>query len=358
MTALPRAFTCEFENSYGREQRFGVQWKDGTFTIECSPRGDREHYEEFPSSLYTDIRYLDCDDDQHKQLVGLLKKWRASLVGHWNNLHPDRCLECQDCIALKEIDAVLKENSPIPRDTNPEATVSEQADAIRQDVLANHLPRIAEGLLAGYPDENQALIVYDHLVRMRILGCCGGSAANPENITAAKFDVPRKSITEPTPEATPSESDYRLACGIVHEPHCLDRNAQIIAAHLAPQREKAKAVEQERDELLRANGDIEGLYQDMCRRHDKSRVREDELASALESREAEIERLKAELARAINYRNGDGSELASVTAERDKYIAELAVRTAERDKLREYVNDMADYATQTKEAMDGEKPAF
>lgn len=33
----------------------------------------------------------------------------------------------------------------------------------------NHLPRIKEGLEAGYVDENQILVMYDHAVRARIL---------------------------------------------------------------------------------------------------------------------------------------------------------------------------------------------
>jgi hypothetical protein len=45
----------------------------------------------------------------------------------------------------------------------------ERADAIIKDILVNHLPRIKEGLEKGYVDENQVLIMYDHLVRARIL---------------------------------------------------------------------------------------------------------------------------------------------------------------------------------------------
>lgn len=44
-----------------------------------------------------------------------------------------------------------------------------QAQAIVNDILVNHLPRIREGLEKGYIDENQVLIVYDHCVRARIL---------------------------------------------------------------------------------------------------------------------------------------------------------------------------------------------
>lgn len=44
-----------------------------------------------------------------------------------------------------------------------------RADAIIQDILINHLPRISQGLKQGYVDENQALIVFDHLVRARQL---------------------------------------------------------------------------------------------------------------------------------------------------------------------------------------------
>lgn len=44
-----------------------------------------------------------------------------------------------------------------------------RADAIIKDILDNHLPRIIEGLKAGYVDENQILVVYDHAVRARVL---------------------------------------------------------------------------------------------------------------------------------------------------------------------------------------------
>lgn len=47
--------------------------------------------------------------------------------------------------------------------------MSTRADAIIKDILVNHLPRIKEGLEAGYVDENQVLVIYDHLVRARIL---------------------------------------------------------------------------------------------------------------------------------------------------------------------------------------------
>jgi hypothetical protein len=49
---------------------------------------------------------------------------------------------------------------------------SERANAIIQDILVNHLPRIKEGLEKGYVDENQILVVYDHAVRVRILQEC------------------------------------------------------------------------------------------------------------------------------------------------------------------------------------------
>ncbi len=45
----------------------------------------------------------------------------------------------------------------------------ERAEAIIKDILVNHLPRIEEGLRAGYVDENQILVMYDHAVRARIL---------------------------------------------------------------------------------------------------------------------------------------------------------------------------------------------
>ena len=47
--------------------------------------------------------------------------------------------------------------------------INSRADAIIQDVLINHLPRVKEGLEKGYADENQVLIIYDHLVRVRLL---------------------------------------------------------------------------------------------------------------------------------------------------------------------------------------------
>ena len=46
---------------------------------------------------------------------------------------------------------------------------TKRADAIIQDILVNHLPRVKEGLEKGYADENQVLIIYDHLVRVRLL---------------------------------------------------------------------------------------------------------------------------------------------------------------------------------------------
>ena len=45
----------------------------------------------------------------------------------------------------------------------------ERANSIIKDILVNHLPRVIEGLEAGYVDENQILIIYDHAVRARIL---------------------------------------------------------------------------------------------------------------------------------------------------------------------------------------------
>ena len=44
-----------------------------------------------------------------------------------------------------------------------------RADAIIQDILVNHLPRIEDGLQKGYVDEKQILVIYDHAVRARIL---------------------------------------------------------------------------------------------------------------------------------------------------------------------------------------------
>jgi hypothetical protein len=48
-------------------------------------------------------------------------------------------------------------------------TNKERADAIIKDILVNHLPRVEEGLRAGYIDENQILVIFDHAVRARIL---------------------------------------------------------------------------------------------------------------------------------------------------------------------------------------------
>lgn len=42
-----------------------------------------------------------------------------------------------------------------------------QIEALKQDILTNHLPKVSEGLQKDYIDENQALVVYDHLVRIR-----------------------------------------------------------------------------------------------------------------------------------------------------------------------------------------------
>lgn len=61
-----------------------------------------------------------------------------------------------------------------PKTLNPVGSselVSRQARAaaIIQDLLTNHLPRVAEGLRKGYVDENQILVMYDHAVRARIL---------------------------------------------------------------------------------------------------------------------------------------------------------------------------------------------
>jgi hypothetical protein len=51
----------------------------------------------------------------------------------------------------------------------PPCSAHERAEAIIKDILVNHLPRIEEGLRAGYIDENQILVMYDHAVRARIL---------------------------------------------------------------------------------------------------------------------------------------------------------------------------------------------
>jgi hypothetical protein len=46
---------------------------------------------------------------------------------------------------------------------------NDRANFIITDILTNHLPRVKEGLEAGYVDENQILVMYDHAVRARIL---------------------------------------------------------------------------------------------------------------------------------------------------------------------------------------------
>lgn len=48
-------------------------------------------------------------------------------------------------------------------------SMNERAEAIIRDIQDNHLPRVIEGLRAGYVDENQILVIYDHLVRVRML---------------------------------------------------------------------------------------------------------------------------------------------------------------------------------------------
>jgi hypothetical protein len=48
-------------------------------------------------------------------------------------------------------------------------TPLERANAIIQDILTSHLPRIKESLERGYIDENQILRMYDHAVRARLL---------------------------------------------------------------------------------------------------------------------------------------------------------------------------------------------
>jgi len=55
------------------------------------------------------------------------------------------------------------------KNDNSLITPKERADRIIQDILVNHLPRIVEGLHAGYVDENQILVMYDHAVRARLL---------------------------------------------------------------------------------------------------------------------------------------------------------------------------------------------
>lgn len=48
-------------------------------------------------------------------------------------------------------------------------TNKERAAAIIADIQTNHLPRVVDGLGKGYPDENQLLVAFDHMVRARVL---------------------------------------------------------------------------------------------------------------------------------------------------------------------------------------------
>lgn len=45
----------------------------------------------------------------------------------------------------------------------------DKIQALIDDILVNHLPKVRESLESGYIDENQALIVFDHMVRARTL---------------------------------------------------------------------------------------------------------------------------------------------------------------------------------------------
>lgn len=49
------------------------------------------------------------------------------------------------------------------------AILQDRINGIKSDVLLNHLPRVKESIIADYFDENQALVVFDHLVRIRVL---------------------------------------------------------------------------------------------------------------------------------------------------------------------------------------------
>ncbi len=46
---------------------------------------------------------------------------------------------------------------------------TEKIQGLIDDILINHLPKVKESLETGYIDENQALIVFDHMVRIRTL---------------------------------------------------------------------------------------------------------------------------------------------------------------------------------------------
>lgn len=60
-----------------------------------------------------------------------------------------------------------------------------RAQAIIDDILTNHLPRVIEGLKLGYVDENQILVIYDHAVRARIIN---EQTAQPE-VNPRKVDA-------------------------------------------------------------------------------------------------------------------------------------------------------------------------
>lgn len=63
----------------------------------------------------------------------------------------------------------IESRVPAPVALHSVASPRSRADSIIKDILDNHLPRIIEGLKAGYVDENQILVVYDHAVRARVL---------------------------------------------------------------------------------------------------------------------------------------------------------------------------------------------
>ena len=49
------------------------------------------------------------------------------------------------------------------------ASLRHQAELLRIDTLENQMPRIADGLTKGYPDDAQMLLAFAQLIRTRTL---------------------------------------------------------------------------------------------------------------------------------------------------------------------------------------------
>jgi hypothetical protein len=67
----------------------------------------------------------------------------------------------------QELSAPRPAAQPTPKGTVER--LKSRAKGIREDVLANHLPRVMEGMKAGYVDENQLMVCLDHAMRARIM---------------------------------------------------------------------------------------------------------------------------------------------------------------------------------------------